>query len=374
MEERGAILEHDLVAVRDRLLRKWCDYLIEQYERKEEKRRKSERKAQAKYEQAGEGERFRPGAPTDLFAGDMQSLISLALLFYQNVPPDRFSAFIAPYTETIARQALRLDGETFTVEQLWQPDESFQCERAVPLRQDAMPAVATSVPWADDRRLHLNTVLRLPHRLIHIDAIAYTGAEGLDYHIRLGPPADAPAAIRMDEVARLVDHVGALDAAFLETKREDTAALVRRVFKPNSQFPHLLVDRYPKNFKRDRNFSSPLDHCIRWYILSPFDRSMAKWLKKAVHELAPGGQVDYRAQVRQYAAQSDHLKKCVRYVLARRQELAQAAQRPVPGDLEAQIEREYIELLVDCCRLLIEQREKIRPIFEALSREPDRRD
>ena len=371
----GAVLEEELTDVRSQILQNWCDYLTEQYAFKETERKAIEEKARAKHRKEGTEDRFHAGKPTNLFADNPQMLISIALLFYQNVAPQKFQDFISPYMDFIKEQNLKLVNETFTVEQLWQQDISFYSKQTVPLQLNAAPKFPVNEQHESDQLLHLDTVLRLPHRLVHIYEISRADTNNLGYYIKLGPPSTARSAIKMDASARLLDYVGALDTAFFITKEKvDTAALIRKVLKPNCRFPHLIVNKYPKNFKRDRNFSSPLDHCIRWYILSPFDRDMAKWLKKAVINDSRDVKIiisECSKQVNDYAEKSEHFRKCVRYVLMQQQALAQASQSTLPANIEEQIKTEYMALLMDCCSMLIERREVIKGIFYTAKNELD---
>lgn len=360
----GAILEEELSEVRNQILKNWCAYLIKQYQIKENNRITREKQAKAKHTKEGTLDQFKPEKPTNLFDNTPQTLVSLALLFYQNVSPEEFQTFISPYKDFIEEQNLKLQNETFTVEQLWQPNIKFYSKQTISSQWSTVSVSYTNNQHTSDQLLHLETVLRLPHRLVHIYEISRADIDNLGYYIKLGPPSTTPSAIAMDDSARLLDYVGALDTAFFSKKEVDTAALVRRIFKPNRQFSHLIVNKYPKNFKRDRNFSSPLDHCIRWYILSPFDRDMSKWLKNAVINDSRDTKIiinECRKQVNEYTEKSEHFKKCVRYVLMQQQ----AIQKSLPANIEDQIKNEYIALLMDCCSILIGQRDLIKKIINA---------
>lgn len=362
----GALMEEELGDIRTALLERWCDYFIARHTVKEDQRADTEKKGRSKYKKQGTEEQFQPAPPVNLFQDKLDLLISIALLFYQNVRPDQFRAFIALYADFIKEQKLTLLGENFPVELLWDETVSFSISQAYPPQLNPLPPSPEKNPNEAGQSLHLDTVLRLPHRLVHIDEISRTEANDLVYRLHLGPSSQTPCAIEMDYSARFLDYLGVLDAAFVNPKEIDTTALVRRVFKPNSKFPSLIINRFPKNFKRDQNFSSPLDHCIRWYILSPFERDMCKWLKKAVIKDRRDTDTllkECKIQADAYTENNEHFQKCVRYVFMQHTALAQQQQTSLPEHLEQTIKKQYKDFLLDCCQILIEQRDLIKRYF-----------
>lgn len=54
------------------------------------------------------------------------------------------------------------------------------------------------------------------------------------------------------------------------------------MLKPDQQYYHLLVPCYPHTFQKGRNFQSGLGYCIKWYILSPFDKDAAGVIKRSI--------------------------------------------------------------------------------------------
>lgn len=367
----GAILEEELTDVRAEILQHWCDYLIKQNDLKKGHRLKKEKIALAKHKNEGTEDQFKPERIANFFAGKPQVFVSIALLFYQNISTERFQRFIKPYEKFIEQQGLNLRGEDFNVERLWEDNLNFYSVQQYPIQVEEGREEEKKNDGLE-QLLHLETIWRLPHRLIHIFSISRNGKGELRYDMKLGPASSSPCAIEMDYYARLLDYIGVLDVAFVNGKDSDTTALVRRVFKPNGEFKNLIVNRYPKNFKRGQNFSSSLDHCIRWYILSPFDRDMCKWIKKAVTRDPRDDKLiigEAKSVIDEYIKKSKYFEKCIKYVAQQHQVLAQAGLNEGIDEIEYKVKIEYREFMIDCYKILIEQKQVIKEYFTKIEQE-----
>lgn len=365
----GAVLEEELTCVRKDILDRWCGYLIESYQKSEEQRKKKEEKARSKFEHEGRTEEFKPEEVQNIYQEKPRTLVSLALLFYQNVPIEKFRQFITPYQTFLKEQQFKLAGEDFCVDRLWEEDAVFQSCFAFPVKWAAVIKDSGAGLDIPAQKLHTDTISRLPHRLIRIDEIALNARKELAYNLKLGQHLGKPFGIRMDAAACLHDYCGALDPDPSNKYRINLDFLVRKVFKPDRDFPNLLVSKHPKTFKRGRNFSIPLDHCIRWYILSPFDRTLTRNLNQyIVGDNSMDSKTKHRIveELRQYADQKNgHMERCIHYVYKQHMDRAANAAALLPENLELIIRNEYLEFLKKCCFTLIDHRSVIGESFKS---------
>lgn len=358
----GAIAEKELEAVRSIVLQRWCDYLIDHHRHMEQERTKQNRKGQAKLAYDGRESEFKAMSPVNPFEGKPRTLISLALLFYHSVPVEKFRVFIEPYEDFLKRNRYLLWGEDFPVDQLWETGKIFRTSILQPEWFHSLKErVSNNKEPAESCLMHKETINNLPHRLIHIYAISMDQDGRLTYYMRLGRLNQQICAIEMDYAARFHDYCNAIDADPSKKQRSNLDSLVRKVFKPNQEYPNLLVETYPKTFRRGRNFELPIDHCIRWYILSPFDRDMTMRLRNAYKDSRGTEQViaDFMDGIPGYVAHSEQVAKCVRYVCKQRTMIAEAMGQPLSDHLEQDVRREYTTFLKDCCQILIEQKDLI---------------
>lgn len=364
----GAVLEEELTYVRKEILDRWCDYLIESYQKSEELRKKKEEKARSKYEHEGRPDEFKPGEPQNIYKEEPRTLVSLALLFYQNVPFEKFYRFIMPYQAFLKEQEFMLVGEDFCVDRLWDDGAVFQSCFAFPKKWAAIIKDSNARPELPAQKLHTDTISRLPHRLIRIAEIALNSRKELAYYLKLGQHVRKPYGIRMDAAACLHDYCGAVDPDPSNKYRINLDSLVRKVFKPDRDFPNLLVFKYPKTFKRGRNFSMPLDHCIRWYILSPFDRELTRYLNQyIVGDNLVDSKTKHKIEedLKKYAGQKNgQMERCINYVYKQHRARTVGAAATLPENLELTIRNEYMEFLKKCCFALIDYREVIGESFK----------
>lgn len=368
----GAIMLEELDQVRKTVLERWCDHLIKRYHSSEGECKKKNKKKQAKLVWEEKEEKFVPQKPSNIYQNMPRTLISLALLFYQNVSAERFREFIEPYKDYLEKENLILLGENIRVDQLWEEDAVFCYHIEYPQKwaetaRAHEPEQEKYTETGEEKVLHIETVTRLPHRLMHMTMISLNQSGELNYYFHLGQASAKPCAIAMDYAARLHDYSNSIEPGFSNKKEVKIDSLVNKVFKPNKHFPHLLVPKYPKAFKRGRNFSLPMDYSIRWYILSPFDREMTKQLSSYIFK--DGREIkeivsELKNKVNDYKAKSKQMEKCIRYVYKQRIKQAEAAGIASQENLEEIIRSEYSRFLIDCCQILIEQRELVKNQFK----------
>lgn len=371
----GSIIEAELIQVQEDILSRWCDNFIERWQRSESDRLERERRARAKFRRQGKDEDFREEPPKNIFADRPQLLISLSLLFYQYVPRDKFLQFIDPYRSFLHDQNLMLE-EEFPVERLWEEDVVFQYSMPNPPgwlgevrsseeletpepsaekepSEESEPSKSLEFPevivWNNEKRITC-----IPHRLIHIFSISRDRKGNLLYRFTLGRVSIDPCAIKMDYAARLHDYSCAIDPYVSTPNRINLDSLVNKLFKPNEMYPHLLVSTVPKPFKRGGNFASPMDHYIRWYILSPFDRDLTRWLltfmKSDATEISTLTVLNTKA--REYIQTSKHARRCIDYTYKQYTARMESQSLLPPENLLKLIEAEYRNFLMDCCQIL----------------------
>ncbi len=357
----GSIVEEELEQIQRKILLRWCDYLIRWRERREVTRLKEERRDLETLRRQEREQDFETGGPANLFKNRPQLLVSFALLFYQYVPAENFRAFIEPYQSFLEEQELILNKEEFPVQRLWEAGAVFQSEIPLPPRwvEKRGWAPLQSPETESATRMKPDTLARIPHRLIHIFRIFSNERNELTYRFRFGQVSAEPCAIEMDYVARLHDYGSALKRDYSSPSKVDFDSLVSKAFKPNKDFPHLLVLRNPKPFERSGNFASPMDHYIRWYILSPFDRPMTRKLRDWMKSGTSPSSGDLRTIIQEYAATSPHMEKCVNFAYKQCAARLEAKHLPLPEDLLETVKKEYRDFLLDCCRILLENRELI---------------
>lgn len=259
-------------------------------------------------------------------------------------------------------------GENVYVHQLWEKNALFQsCFSLSTEWKETFQSTDLKELPDECTTLHIETILRLPHRLIHIEKISLNSSKELSYYLKFGHPSSKPRVIIMDKVARLHDYSGAIDPDPSRRQEVNIDSLVRKVFKPNKKYSNLLVTKYPKTFKRGGNFSSPLDHCIRWYILSPFDRDLTMWLTEYIFKKDTSTKTiasEINNKIENYVTHSEQMKKCIQYVYKQHVIRAKASAQSLPEDIENTIRNEYTEFLIDCCQLFIEYKELIKNKFK----------
>ncbi|WP_437124406.1 HD domain-containing protein [Acutalibacter caecimuris] len=373
----GAIYEEELIQTRKHIMQTWCEYFIHQYEARESARVARNKTGQAVQKYRGNEKGFKPELSHNIFSNSLETLISLALLFYQDVPEERFHEFMKPYRDCVLKKNWKLQNETFTVEKLWDKGSVFKLASQGPSRWISAPHVQEFTETEDPALaqalpISLSTIARLPHRLIHVSGISRNAQGNVSYSLTLNPnhhDQQEPDLIYMNYLAQVYDYCDAISPQHNNKKEDaDIDSLVRKIFKPNRKYPHLVVSEYPVNFLRGDNFSLPLDYCIQGYILSPFDRQLTKWLRELLMKKSPsqdGNGVDrgireeVEKEVQMYMKQSDQARRCVDYVYKKKAKSCQEETIWHSEPLKELIEKEYTGFLQECCMILFEHRDQI---------------
>lgn len=375
----GAIYEEELIQTRKHIMRAWCEHFIRQYEYKELERAARNVTGQSVKKHLGNEKDFKPELAKNIFKDSPEALISLALLFYQDVPEDRFHTFMEPYKDFILEKNWKLQDEVFTVEKLWEKDSVFKLTAKGPSRWITSPHMR--VPAETDELesvqsaalpIKIPTISRLPHRLIHICGISRNLEGDVTYSFKLDAShhnQQEPDLICMNYLAQVYDYCDAIRPQH-NNKNEDADidSLVRKIFKPNRKYPHLVISEYPVNFLRGDNFSLPLDYCIQGYILSPFDRQLTGWLrgllaKKSSSQEENGVCMEIRQEIdkeiQTYMKNSEQAKRCVEYVYKKKSQSYKDDDIWKIESLKEDIEKEYISFLQEYCIILFEHRDQI---------------
>ena len=272
-----AIDEEELLVVRKKILRYWCEHFCGTEVNK------------------------------DRFKTKLGILISLTLLFYQNVDPELFRKFVKLYCESEEFKKMVLGEEKIPVAELWEPGRLFSVSVPVLSKHESSEDGSERKEAA---KMFLKTARHLPSRLIHITSILYKKDAGLVYCFFLRTQEKEVESISMNDVSRLYDYMKAFDAYKNQPGRVDYSSVLKKVFKPDKQYENLLLPRHPYTFGKGRNFEFILDECITWYILSPFDKETCRILRKGIEK-----EEDVLNELLKAVQASRQLEKCVRYIM-----------------------------------------------------------
>lgn len=281
--KEGAISENELLAIREPILQKWCEYFCEQDAKNPKNNRFNEKTG---------------------------ILLSLILLFYQNVSAEQFHKFITPYQSYLDNMNLVVGTEQIPAVCFWNSEKLFQVE----LTDKNISLADTNIPDVEVQMITPETLRHFPRRLVQIVSIYVTANGRKIYRFRFGP-MDSPHAIQMSNTAKILDYVRAFDLYSDRKEHIDYATIQKKVFKPDREFPHLAIPCYPHTFSLGGNFGSHLDTCIRWYILSPFDMDAARIIKLSFSQ-----DQNMCQEFIQTVKRSKQFDKCVNYILKIRYE------------------------------------------------------
>lgn len=278
----NAISEEELLIVCKPILEKWCEHFCELDTKNQGKNR---------FEKT-------PGI-----------LLSLAILFFQKVSPSLFQKFISTYQGYLEKMNLFVGTEQIPVTYFWNSEQLFQTEQELPRK---FIAFESSLPNTAALEIKPETLIHFPQRLLRIGSIHNQRDGKLVYRFHFGS-AMTIYTIEMSEAARLFDYMQIFDPYTNQPQRVDFSSIQKKIFKPDSRYPHLAIPCYPHTFNRGRNFSSYLDCCIVGYILSPFNIDTAKILKRGIEKGEPVAQ-----ELVESVKNSNQFQKCVRYILNKR--------------------------------------------------------
>ncbi len=316
-----AIDEDELLAVRNEILRHWCDYFCNV-----DSEKKQEAKEKKRIEDIGIRFQNKPGI-----------LFSLIFLFYQNTPENTFRKFLNLYKGFLGSMNITLADENIKVDELWESNKLFKVE--LPLSADFLE-LSDKIEKYSAIPIQIDRIICFPHRLINITSIQKEG-DNLSYYVHLQTSGDEVRAIAMSDSARLYDYINAFDLSEHQTMIYDSVQ--KRVFKPDSRYMHLLVPCLPHTFHKGRNMQSDLDYCIRWYILSPFDSNSIKVLSEGITSGA-----DIQSELTNIILNGEQLKKCVSYIIKKR-----FADLPDEENIKRTIEYEYGKFVEHFIQLLM---------------------
>lgn len=320
----GAICEEELLNVCRAILEKWCDWFCGQEKNK------------SRFKQI-------PG-----------TLLSLALLFYQNIPLNRFMEFITPYREYLENLSYVIGDDRIPFTCLWDADRLFRACLELP---GSFTNIESDTDEGEITDVELDLVKHLPHRLVHIEAILHRDSK-LYYHFRLHRPGGDVNSIFMSGAARLYDYMRAFDSHADQKEHVEYPSIQKKVFKPNARFPHLLLPCYPHTFQKGSNMTASLDYCICWYILSPFDKSTANILKDGMKNHIQN-EKEKKYELTEAVMASQQMNKCIRYIMKQRYSMVTERLKA-----EEAIMREYREFLEDFWDLLYKNREAVNNQFQ----------
>ena len=94
-----------------------------------------------------------------------------------------------------------------------------------------------------------------------------------------------------------------------------------------------------------------IDHCIRWYILSPFDENFFRRYRKEIQKGAYSKKFISDAIVEHFK-KSAYAKNCVEYVYKQTNSRCCVEEHLKEGELKEIILQEYTDFMIETCSLL----------------------
>lgn len=113
---------------------------------------------------------------------------------------------------------------------------------------------------------------------------------------------------------------------------EDQNEFIKTIFKPLEKYNNIVVNHFPKTFKKSKSFRNALDDNITKYILSPFNEITIKKVKKLIDS---GDKIEEN-DIYNIFNNDTHFTKCVKYVLSIQNSIS-----------EEKIEETYYEMISD---------------------------
>lgn len=323
-----AIDEEELLAVRGEILKNWCKYFCG------DTARGSNNSSTVKNRKI-------------YFAAKPGMLVSLILLFYQNVSSELLQQFIKPYEEIVNKWNPYLEDEEILVSQLWNQNNLFRVGQQLPY---SFKDEDISIENQSAIEIKQKNISKLPHRLMHIERIEQSG-NMLWYYLSLGVSKGKEAAIQMSDEVRLHDYIYALDLYMDSDHNINFQSLIRKVFKPDKRYERLFVPCYPQTFDKGKNMETDMDYCINGYILSPFDNDATSILKRCIKDGIAG-----KEELISVVMNSTQLDKCVSYIMKK-------TNKELPADREA-IRRQYEDFVANFYTILMNNRDFVNNKFK----------
>lgn len=335
----GAISEAELLEVRKKILLEWLNYFL----------------STGKNKTAGS-----KNPAKDRFANTPGILLSLILLFFQNVPAGQFSSFMSLHQDYVVSLGLTVGKEKIPFPFFWDKNNLFQTTCSFPDKTNSAPPNPSDLTNDSDGSdgsplsISIETLRHFPRRIVRIESIQGTDDGRLLYHFRFDASGNIPF-IALDDTARFYDYALSLEAQSNQPTKVDYSSIMKKVFKPDSKYPHLALPRYPYTFSQGGNFYACPDHCIRWYILSPLDKDATNLLRKAIRDDLPEND-----EFLNYVGNSKQFDKCVEYVRKIR-----FSTDSNPDNIRQIVRNEYEMFVSELYRILYQNRDAIQHWFSS---------
>lgn len=114
---------------------------------------------------------------------------------------------------------------------------------------------------------------------------------------------------------------------------------VKTILKPSKKYDRIVVDNYPKTFRKGKSFVCTLDDNISSYILSPFDETSLNY----VLEQNKKNKDLEKETIKRYFCQNTQFNKCVNYVEVNK-----------PSVSKEQIIDTYLDMIIEISGILID--------------------
>lgn len=308
----GAICEEELLAVRQKILVEWCKWF---------------------------------NLNNRSFKNELEILPSLFLVFYQNVEESVFEDFIDCYSKQIPANFYIAGDEKISFMDLLDSNKAF----------------TTGSNSTEKIHVSTKTVMHLPHRLVYINEMRKDDEIGsLCYSFKLCGFNHETGGIDMDEDAKFKDYQNVLSYKRVKTKKGKYVKpnyhnLIKKLFKPDSDYPNLILDSYPHTFDKGENLHGDLNYIIERYILSPFDKTMGTHLNKLltlhVDSSKKIAETNEFKEIVKQSMQTNQVKHCIRYVWKIRFNLQEGKEKTIAED--------YNKFITEFIKILYKKREDL---------------
>lgn len=321
----GAISEEELLVIRTKILAEWCKFLCD------DKASKS----------------IRPQ-----LLNETNYLLSILILFYQSCERSQFDGFYSIYGKNIAESDFYIGDEKVSVTDLWDSSKRFFTTIGY-LRDSNSPFYECGLTKEEfdqvsdkGTSISLRTLHHFPHRLIQEIKISKCGDRKLCYCFHFAHAINNSMIIEMDDYARLLDYVFAIRWKDKKT-RFSVNGIVKVVLKPDSKFQHLVVTKYPVNFRYNKDTRHYLNECIKSYILSPFDQDSVPYLNEYINDIA---NEKLKKELLEKIFESEMYSNCENYIL--KNSIYGKISPDNVSKWKDLIRREYTAFIINFCKIL----------------------
>lgn len=339
--KKGAITEEELLQIRSNILVEWCEYLIGANGNQDADFKNAEY----------------------LLHKDDNILLSLLILFYQCCEREQFDRFIDKYGSGISDRGLVIGDENILVTDLWNDSKRFFTALGYLSNREGYFYECTTGNCNPQEvselgnPISLSTLHHFPHRLIQEISLKKYGECKLSFSFRFAHTLNQNRYVEMDDYARMLDYIFTIRRR--DRRRQfSVKGIEKSVLKPDSKYPHLIVDRYPVTFQLNDSISHYLNECIKSYIISPFDANSLTLLNECIMKYPDE---ELGKSLMDHILTSEMYSNCEKYIL--KHSIYGEINLAETPSWKAFIKKEYTEFITDFCRILHENMNEVKSLL-----------